>query len=75
MRKATKASVLSFILPGAGLWYCNYRKLAIANLLLAIAVPVIGSLTEFLSEHIQWLILAIAAGSAGLAHAMARTPE
>ena len=75
MRHTTKASLLSFVLPGAGLWYCHRRKLAVVNLLLAIAVPVVGFSTGFLSEHIHWVILAIAAGSAGLAHAIARTRE
>lgn len=70
MKHSTKASLLSLILPGAGLWYCGHQKLAVANVLFAAAIPIIGLSTGFLSEHIQWVFLAIAAGSSGLAHAM-----
>lgn len=70
MKRSTKASLLSFILPGAGLWYCGWRKSAIVNFLLAAAIPVVGLATGFFSEHIQWVFLAVAAGSAGIAHSM-----
>ena len=70
MKRSTKASLLSFVLPGAGLWYCGWRKSAIVNFLLAAVVPIVGLTTDFLSEHIQWIFLAVAAGSAGIAHAM-----
>ena len=70
MKRSTKAALLSLIIPGAGLWYCGRRGLAIANFLLAVAVPAIGLTMGFLAEHIQWVFLAISAGSAGLAHAM-----
>ena len=70
MKRSTKAAFLSLMIPGAGLWYCGRRGLAIANFLLAVAVPAIGLTMGFLAEHIQWVFLAIAAGSAGLAHAM-----
>ena len=66
MKRSTKASLLNFILPGAGLWYCHLRRLAIANLLFAVVVPVVAFSTGFLTEHVHWIILAIAAGSAGL---------
>ncbi len=70
MKHSTKAALLSFAVPGAGLWYCRRRGLAVANFLLALAVPIVGFAMGFLAEHIQWVFLAIAAGSAGLAHAM-----
>jgi hypothetical protein len=70
MKHSTKASLLSLILPGAGLWYCGLRKLAVFNLLLAVAVPAFGFSLGFLSEHVLWIFLAIAAGSAGYAHSM-----
>lgn len=70
MKHSTKASLLSLFLPGAGLWYCGSRKLAVANFLLAVAIPAVALAGEFLSEHIQWIILAVGAGSAGFAHAM-----
>lgn len=75
MKRSTKASLLSFILPGAGLWYSGWQKLAIANFLLAAAIPIVGLTTGFLSEHIQWIFLAIAAGSAGIAHSMSGPRE
>lgn len=75
MKRSTKASLLSLVLPGAGLWYCGLRKLAVANFLLAAAIPVIGLSTGFLSEHIYWIFLAVAAGSAGFAHAMSGAPH
>ena len=70
MKQATTASLLSLILPGAGLWYCGWRKAAMINLLIAAAVPAVGMSAGFLSDHILWVFLAVAAGSAGLAHAM-----
>lgn len=70
MKHSTKAALLSLIIPGAGLWYCGRRGLAVANFLFAVTVPAIGLTMGFLAEHIQWVFLAIAAGSAGLAHAM-----
>ena len=62
MKRSTKAAILSLIVPGAGLWYCGRRGLAITNFLVAIAVPAIGLTMGF---------LAVSAASAGLAHAMA----
>ena len=73
MKRSTKASLLSLVLPGAGLWYCGWRKSAIVNFLVAAAIPVMGLTTDFLSEHIQWIFLAIAAGSAGIAHSASGT--
>jgi len=70
MKRSAKAAILSFILPGAGLWYSGWRKSAVVNFLLAAAIPVVGLTTGFLDEHIQWVFLAVAAGSAGIAHAM-----
>ena len=70
MKHSTKAALFSLVIPGAGLWYCRRRGLAVANFLLAAAVPIVGFAMGFLSEHIQWVFLAIASGSAGLAHAM-----
>ncbi len=71
MKRSTKASLLSFVLPGAGLWYCGWRKSAIVNFMLAAAIPIAGLTTDFFSEYFQWVLLAVAAGSAGIAHSMA----
>lgn len=75
MKRSTNAALLSLVLPGAGLWYCGRRPLALANLVIAVGLPVIGLMTGFVAEHILWVFLAIAAGSAGLAHAMASQSE
>jgi hypothetical protein len=75
MKRSTRASLLSLALPGAGLWYCGWRKSAILNFLVAAAIPVVGLTTDFLFEHIQWIFLAIAAGSAGIAHSAAGSSE
>ncbi|MCA9013430.1 MAG: hypothetical protein KDB01_26955, partial [Planctomycetaceae bacterium] len=55
--------------PGAGLWYLGRRKSAAVNLLVALVIPLMALSTDFLAEHAQWVFLAIAAGSAGIAHA------
>lgn len=70
MKHSTKAAILSLVLPGAGLWYCGRRKMAVVNFIIALSVPAVGLTMGFLAEHLQWIFLAIAAGSAGLAHAM-----
>ena len=75
MKRSTIAFLLSLVLPGAGLWYCGWRKLALANFLLAVGIPIGGLSTGFLSEHIHWVLLAIAAGSAGFAHSMSGSRE
>jgi hypothetical protein len=69
MKRSTKASLCSLILPGAGLWYLGRRKSAAINLLVALVIPAMALSTDFLAEHAQWIFLAIAAGSAGVAHA------
>lgn len=68
MKRRSVATALNFIVPGAGLWYLNRVRSAIVNLLVAVAVPaVIGTIWQ--SEHVLYVFLAIAAGSAGYAHA------
>ena len=76
MRRSTTSALLSLILPGAGLLYCGRPLPALANLLFAVACPLAALRLDFLGEHVLWLFLGIAAGSAGLAHAMAsQQPE
>jgi hypothetical protein len=71
--KPTIAATLSFILPGAGLWYAGRRGMAIANLVVATlaltACWLAGS--GAVIDHIHYVALVIAAASAGLAHAVA----
>ena len=70
MKKSTVAAVLNFVIPGAGLWYLGRRSWAAGNLLGA-TVLVLGITTAGqLSEQVHYVILAVAAGSAGLAHAV-----
>ncbi len=70
MSRSTIAAVLSFVLPGAGLWYLNHRGRAAMNLIAAAFLTVLGAMSQ--REHVHYLFLAIAAGSAGYAHAVAR---
>jgi TM2 domain-containing membrane protein YozV len=71
MRKSTIAALMSVVIPGAGLFYCGRVRSALANLVIALAVPLVAVWAGFPGEHVLWLILAIAAGSAGFAHAAA----
>jgi hypothetical protein len=68
MKKSTVAAVLNFVIPGAGLWYLGRKTWAAANLLgatiLVLGITAVGQL----SEQVHYVILAVAAGSAGLAH-------
>ena len=75
MKRSSIAALLSLILPGAGLWYCGRPRMALANFLIAVACPAVGLMAGFLAEHILWILLAIAAGSAGLAHAVGSQPD
>jgi len=71
MKPSVIAPILNAILPGAGLWYLGETKRGIGNLLAAVAVTVIAGLSG--TEHIHYALLAIATGSAGYAHAIARS--
>ena len=73
MSRSAVATVLSFVVPGAGLWYLNHRAKAAMNLLVAILLTVLGAMSQ--REHVHYLFLAIAAGSAGYAHAVARASD
>lgn len=70
MKHRTAATALNFVIPGAGLWYLGLTKAGILNLLVAVLVPtVIGMFWP--GEHVLYILLAVAAGSAGFAHAAA----
>lgn len=70
MKKSTIAATLNFGIPGAGLWYLGKRTLAVVNLLLATALVAGLAGHPLFGERIHYVILAAAAGSAGLAHAI-----
>jgi hypothetical protein len=72
MKRSTIAAILSLLLPGAGLWYCGKAQAGLLNLAIAAGVPLLGLYAGFLTEHILWLFLAIAAGSSGYAKFVAR---
>jgi|SaaInlStandDraft_1057018.scaffolds.fasta_scaffold441166_1 hypothetical protein len=68
MKKSTIAAATSLVIPGAGLWYLGKRAMGMVNLLVATAIIVL--LAGLVSDQIHYVILAVAAGSAGLAHAI-----
>ena len=70
MSRSTVAAVLSFVVPGAGLWYLGHRLKAEVNFLVAVVLTVVATMSSY--EHVHYVFLAIAAGSAGYAHAVAR---
>lgn len=72
MKSPRIAAVLNFLIPGAGMLYIGHQRLAVANFLVAVAVPWIWlSLVVDGVENVHYVILGIAAGSAGFAHALA----
>lgn len=72
MKSPVIAAVLNFILPGAGLLYIGRILAAAINLGIAIVVPFawVAAIKDGF-DSVHFVTLAIAAGSAGFAHAMA----
>lgn len=70
MKKSTTATVMNFVIPGIGLCYLGKRAAGVVNLL--VATTLIMLLAGAVSDQIHYVILAVAAGSAGLAHALGR---
>ena len=68
MKKPVVAAALSFVVPGAGLWYFGRRAAAVANLLIAALVP-IGTAVLAPEIGLHYVLLAIAVSSAAIAHA------
>ncbi|MEQ9409098.1 MAG: hypothetical protein RIK87_15290 [Fuerstiella sp.] len=70
MKRRTIATALNFVVPGAGLWYLGRIRSGVLNLLVAILVPVaVGILVSSETTYSLYAVLAVAAGSAGFAHA------
>lgn len=69
MKPTVVAPLLNAVLPGAGLWYLGRRGRALGNFLLALVLTALASASG--SEHVHYMLLAIVAGSAGYAHAVA----
>jgi hypothetical protein len=72
MKSPARAFLLSFVIPGLGLAYLGKRRSAALNFLVAVFVPVATYLLwpDTSLDFMHYVVLAIAAGSAGLAHAV-----
>ena len=68
MKKSIIASVSNFVLPGSGLWYLGEHRRSIWNFAIACGITAAVFVLRF--EQIHYVLLAIAAGSAGYAHAV-----
>ncbi len=68
------AFVFSLLVPGAGLAYAGYRRLAVLNLLVAVLL-LVGFVVlwprETLFDWLHYTLLVVGAASGGLAHAAA----
>jgi hypothetical protein len=73
MKKPWLAFLFSLIIPGAGLAYLGKWKSAALNFVLVQAVILVVLLkpVQQLSEHFHYIVLALHAASAGVAHAVA----
>ena len=70
MKRSWLAFVLSFVIPGAGLWYLGRPGWGACNLgaflLLALVLP-----GDVIDNYFHYFYVACGAGSGGLAHALA----
>ena len=69
------AFILSFLLPGAGLWYLGKWKWGFVNLGIVLALGAILSLSlpdDIFFKVIRWVAIGCSGGSAGLAQAIAQ---
>jgi hypothetical protein len=72
MSLASRARILNFLLPGAGMCLLGKWKLAVFNALGAVVVLFAAFiLGGVFAEEIHYVWLVIASGSAGWAHAVA----
>ena len=75
MKNPTTACILSFLLPGAGLWYLGKWKLGFINLILVLAIGLVFLLLaseEFFNQYITMLSGGCAGGSGGLAYTLTK---
>ncbi|NQV22949.1 MAG: hypothetical protein HQ518_01165 [Rhodopirellula sp.] len=70
MKNRTIAATLNFFAPGVGLWYLGKHRWAVGNLIAATGLVLSAGGVESIAERIHYVILGVAAGSAGLAHAV-----
>jgi hypothetical protein len=76
-KKPWVAFALSFILPGAGLWYLQKWRAGWLNLVIVMVVLLVSlqlPLGQEVFEYFHYLVLVLMAASAGVAHAAA-TPR
>ena len=69
------AFILSFLLPGAGLWYLGKWKWGFLNLGILLAAGLVLSFAlsdEAFFKIIRWIAIGCAGGSAGLAQAIVK---
>jgi hypothetical protein len=74
MKRSTIAFLLSFLIPGAGLWYLHKPMWGAANLFLVLAVGIVLAFilpNQIIDEKFHYFLLACAAASGGFAHATA----
>jgi len=75
-KKPWVAFVLSFLVPGAGLFYLGYWKSGVVNLCVATVLAMLvverpGMMG--VSDYEHYALLVIASASAGVAHALSET--
>lgn len=73
-KKPWVAFLLSLAIPGVGLWYLGYWKWGAINLLVVtfvLGLLIMIPLVPGVDEYIHYVMLALAAASAGVAHAFA----
>ena len=71
MSRPPVAFLLSFVVPGLGLIYLGKTTAGIVNLAVAIVIPLVMLLVwrQAAFDFLHYALLAVAAGSAGAAHA------
>lgn len=69
MKRTTIPATLSFLVPGAGLWYLGLKVKAVINFIVGAIFTALAVFSGH--EYFHYMILAVAAGSSGYAHAAA----
>lgn len=73
MSKTIIATVMNFLVPGAGLLYLGRALIGLINFIIAAALTFLAAV--YLSEYTHYALLIVAAGSAGFAHSVATDLE
>lgn len=76
MRPSTIAAMMNFALPGSGFLHLKRPLAASLNFAVAVALPILWCVgTSNGIDSVHYVILSIAAGSAGAAHAAGKSYE